>query len=132
MRATKSPEEAQEYRKWVFTILRNTFIDKYRKHQHTETVNDDSDFRDDSLSESKLSDILTVRQGLENISSEYKEIIYLIDIIGFSYNEASEIINIPIGTVMSRLSRAKKALLKSLSTDERKVIPIYQSEKYRD
>ncbi len=118
LKAANVPQCAVEYRKWLFRVLRNVFIDKYRKNQLSRSINYDADCERLASPESSLSDVLTVRCALDSIKDEYKEIIYLVDIAGFSYSETSDIMKIPMGTVMSRLSRARRALLAVLSKKE--------------
>ena len=59
---------------------------------------------------------ITVEQGLAALDAAQREIIALIDIAGFSYAEAADILAAPIGTVMSRISRARLALLAAVET----------------
>ena len=54
---------------------------------------------------------ITVAQGLASLEAPQREIIALIDIAGFGYAEAAEMLQIPVGTVMSRISRARACLL---------------------
>ena len=59
---------------------------------------------------------ITVEQGLASLEPAQREIIALIDIAGFSYAEAADILAVPIGTIMSRISRARMALLAAIET----------------
>lgn len=54
---------------------------------------------------------ITVKQALERLDATHRDIIELVDLAGFRYAEAAEILGVPVGTVMSRLSRARLALL---------------------
>ena len=56
-----------------------------------------------------------MRSGLTRLSGAHREIIALIDIAGFSYAEAAALLQLPVGTVMSRVSRARQALLAVIS-----------------
>ncbi len=120
---------------WLFKILRNTFINKYRKtanspgeifYEDVESVNsnlaykqeNDAGERADTL-ESKCSELGNlmeddVKHAIDSLPVEYKEAILLSDVEELSYNEIAEITNVPIGTVKSRLNRARKMLQKSL------------------
>jgi RNA polymerase sigma-70 factor (ECF subfamily) len=64
--------------------------------------------------ESVLVDAFSVRQAYARLSIEHREILALVDISGFSYEEAAAMIAIPRGTVMSRVSRARQALAANL------------------
>ncbi len=113
LEARRVPVDEPAFRAWLFTILRNASHDRHRRagrgrevehHENppTEAVWDCDD---------GLINTLTVRDGMGKLSAEHREIIGLIDIAGFSYNEAAEVLDMPAGTVMSRVSRARKALL---------------------
>ena len=57
---------------------------------------------------------ITVQQGLTMLGAEHREIISLIDIAGFSYADVAAMLGIPAGTVMSRIARAREALLAAI------------------
>lgn len=117
---------------WLFKILRNTFINLFRKKiREPQVVNygDAEDFylfnkitnkrKDDSLpGESVLSleEFLEdeVKNALENLPLVFKEVVLYSDIEGLTYEEISDVIGCPIGTVKSRLYRARKQLQNSL------------------
>ena len=56
-----------------------------------------------------------IRDALEELPVEYREVVVLCDLEGLSYKEIAQIIKLPMGTVMSRLARARKRLIKCLS-----------------
>lgn len=112
--AARVPEDAAAYRAWLFRIMRNAFIDRQRKAGAAIVLASDGeagDVADDWDIEDHLVDAITVKQGLALLSQNHREIIALVDIAGLSYSEAAEVFDIPIGTVMSRLTRARRALL---------------------
>lgn len=115
---------------WLFRILKNTFINDYRKtvkqpktidyqelvdiHMEDEIVSSHQlDLRDDIFN-GTLGDEITI--ALNSLSIEFKTVILLCDIEGFSYEEISKILEIPIGTVRSRLHRARNILKDKLNT----------------
>ena len=57
---------------------------------------------------------ITVEQGLSVLPPAHREIISLIDIAGFSYGEAADLLQVPVGTIMSRIARARGALLAAI------------------
>jgi len=102
-------------RAWLFKIVRNAWIDSYRRSRHVHdepekgVVEAGSGF-DHRYDDSIIAEI-TVRQALRQIPPDHREIIELVDLAGFSYGEVASILGVPQGTIMSRLSRARQALL---------------------
>jgi RNA polymerase sigma-70 factor (ECF subfamily) len=108
--ARNVPVDAAAYRAWTFKIVRNAALDELRaraprKYALPETGVDLWRYDDAFIAK------ITVEQGLTAIAPVHREIIALIDIAGFSYEEAAQILGIPAGTVMSRIARARSALL---------------------
>ncbi len=115
-------------RAWLHRILLNTFINGYRKRQREPILSvpsieelpgsTRSDFGVSSISaeDAVLSKIPTHRlvTALKNLPEEFRQVLYLIDVEGFSYRETAAIMNTPLGTVMSRLHRARSSLRAAL------------------
>ncbi|WP_120003386.1 sigma-70 family RNA polymerase sigma factor [Nesterenkonia muleiensis] len=117
---------------WLYRILTNTYINIYRKRQrqpqqaNTDTVEDwqmaqAAEHTSSGLrsAEAEALDHLPdndVKQALQQIPEEFRLAVYFSDVEGFAYKEIAEILNIPIGTVMSRLHRGRK-LLRGLLSD---------------
>lgn len=105
-------------RAWLFTIVRNTWYSRAtRRSTASESAGWDgaeNDVIDDSLDpEERLLQqhtVARVRAALEQLPADYREAIVLREIEGLSYKEMSEVLRIPIGTVMSRLSRGRDRL----------------------
>ncbi len=114
---------------WLFRILTNTFINTYRrKASHPQTTELD-DVEETALyrhmtgagastsePEQELLDSIVdteVQQALDELPERFREVV-LLDVEGFSYKEIAEMLEIPIGTVMSRLHRGRRALQKRL------------------
>jgi RNA polymerase sigma-70 factor, ECF subfamily len=109
--ATRVPADEAALRAWLFKILRNLWIDRQRKTLETLLDAEESLLIPDlSASEGRLIDGITVHQALDRISPMAREILCLVDLAGFTYMEASELLEVPLGTVMSRISRARAAL----------------------
>jgi RNA polymerase sigma-70 factor, ECF subfamily len=122
-------QEGTNLKAWMYRILTNTFINSYRKkkRQPTEVLEDElpdwylydqlgGEGAVDSAETTVLESIPDedVRQALDALPEAFRMAVWLVDVEGFSYKETAEILDIPIGTVMSRLHRGRKALEKGL------------------
>jgi RNA polymerase sigma-70 factor (ECF subfamily) len=101
---------------WMFRILRNLWIDELRRNRTTgpmEDVDARSDLVGDS-GEARAMDKLVledVRRAIEALPPEQREVLILVCVEDLSYREVAEILDVPVGTVMSRLARARKKLV---------------------
>jgi RNA polymerase sigma-70 factor (ECF subfamily) len=110
--ARRVPEDGAAYRAWMFKIVRNAALDEIRRIR-PEQIGEEPTvdlWRFDNACIAKI----TVEQGLATLAPVHREIIALIDIAGFSYSEAAGVLGVPIGTVMSRITRARTALLAAI------------------
>jgi RNA polymerase sigma-70 factor, ECF subfamily len=125
-------QQGTNLKAWLYRILTNTFINRYRaaKRRPEETDLDDVEdlylyrrlgglegARVSRSAEDELLDVLTegeVREAVESLPENFRLAVLLADVEGFSYKEIAEILDIPIGTVMSRLHRGRRALQKRL------------------
>jgi RNA polymerase sigma-70 factor (ECF subfamily) len=103
---------------WMFRIVRTIWIDELRARAVRDRVHEQEDlgeriFDGERHLEARLT-MEAVREAVGYLSPEQREILLLIAVEGVSYKEAAEIMDVPIGTVMSRLARARAALLKQL------------------
>ena len=114
-------------RGWLLTILRNTFINDYRRRKHEpvamdlEAVEPHALYRsiqDTDPEGNFFSQIVDAKviQAIDDLPTEFREVLALSDIEGMSYAEISETLKIPIGTVKSRLFRARRQLQADLYT----------------
>ncbi len=116
--AGEAPAPEAAYRAWLFRILRNAAFDRLRNGGPAMVCLDEEPDIADPASlrvEESLINQLTVRSGMTRLSGAHREIIALIDIAGFSYGEAAALLRVPVGRVMSRVSRARRALLAAIS-----------------
>ena len=105
-------------RAWLLTIIRNCCHDWYRKNQvHQSAVELDADSQPAATAWSnpeatllKSEDSQMLREAMEALPFEYREILILRELEDLSYKEIALIVDVPLGTVMSRLSRARKEL----------------------
>jgi RNA polymerase sigma factor (sigma-70 family) len=120
-------QRGTNFRAWIFQILRNTFLSSCSKLERRVTVAMDLEEDFPALSvtpitpESLLierSDGDAVRCAIEQLPVILREVILLCEVEDASYREMAEILSIPIGTVMSRLARARKAVRKTVRGEE--------------
>jgi RNA polymerase sigma-70 factor (ECF subfamily) len=119
-------------RAWLYRILTNTYINAYRARQRRPEVTDVEDVEelylykrvaasDGTLSRSAEEQVLSaitddeIKAALDSLPESFRMVVYLADVEGFSYAEIAEITEVPMGTVMSRLHRGRKALEKALT-----------------
>jgi RNA polymerase sigma-70 factor (ECF subfamily) len=123
-------QEGTNLKAWLYRILTNSFINTYRKKQREPQIVDGPDDVDEwylydrlggrSVEESAETEVLdqipdqAVKAALESLPERFRLPVLLADVEGFSYKEIAEIMDTPIGTVMSRLHRGRKALEKAL------------------
>ncbi len=125
-------EEGTNLRAWLFRILTNAYINKYRAKQRRPHETDLGDVEELYLyrrlgsmetaaasmsAEEQFLDMFTddeVKQALEELPDNFRLPVLLADVEGFAYKEIAEMLDIPIGTVMSRLHRGRKAMQHAL------------------
>ena len=101
---------------WLFRILHNTWMEYLRKHKPTMDLDDIEPFDEESpesiLSYEQL--VLNVQQAVSKLPMAQRQVITLVDLENSTYSDVAEILDIPMGTVMSRLNRARATLKKQL------------------
>lgn len=125
-------KEGTNLRAWMYRILTNTYINTYRSKQRRpdETeLPEGEDFylfrriggleaaRAGRSAEDEALDIFTdseIKQALEDLPEQYRMAVLLADVEGFAYKEIAEILDVPIGTIMSRLHRGRRRLQEAL------------------
>ena len=124
MTAKSIPMDERAYRAWLFRILRNLFLDQARREKVEDHDHDTLPETEFWRGEERFIVALTVRIEIEKLSPAKREIITLVDIVGFSYAETAELLDLPIGTVMSRLSRARRTLLDAIGASNVRTLPV--------
>jgi len=123
-------EEGTNFKAWLFKIMKNTFINNYRKKKLSPHKIDFSEIEEsyERVIQKNAPDLIKdpeseifqdmmdedVKRSLDSLPHDYKMVVLLADIEGFSYKDAATALGVPIGTVMSRLHRARQQLQKSL------------------
>ena len=131
-RAFGSFEEGSNLKAWLYKILTNTFINAYRSRRRRPEVLDIEDVEDlylyrrvgapgaagfgESAEDAALSRFTDddVKHALESLPEQFRIAVYLADVEQFSYKEIADIMEVPVGTVMSRIHRGRRALQKAL------------------
>ena len=119
-------QEGTNLKAWLFKILKNTFINSYRKRQQVPPESDFSEIEDSFESlvtdevarksktpeEEFLTNVLDedIQSALEALPDDFRMVVLLADLEGFTYKEIAEILGVPVGTVMSRLYRGRRLL----------------------
>jgi RNA polymerase sigma-70 factor (ECF subfamily) len=131
-RAYGSFEQGTNLKAWLYRILTNTFINSYRAKRRRPDETDLEELEDfylfrhlggleaaaagrsaeDEVLESFTDD--EVKEAVESLPENFRIAVLLADVEGFSYKEIADITGVPIGTVMSRLHRGRRALQKAL------------------
>jgi RNA polymerase sigma-70 factor, ECF subfamily len=124
--------EGTNLRAWLFRILTNTYINDYRKRQRRPTNTSLDDIEEFYLydhlvdsgvqpGEERPEDVVVERLTTDDVSKaidalpeEFRQVVVLADVEGFAYREIADIAGIPVGTVMSRLFRARRRLRRQL------------------
>jgi len=129
-RAFHSYTEGTNLKAWLYRILTNTYINTYRKAQRRPSEVELGELQDlylykrlgeaSGATQSAEADMLDdfvdtdIIDALESLPEVFRMPVLYADVEGFSYKEIAEILDVPIGTVMSRLHRGRKALQKKL------------------
>jgi RNA polymerase sigma-70 factor (ECF subfamily) len=124
-------ERGSNFKAWIYTILTNTFIHRYRRQKRereilegatrddverqlrSETARDMAREPEHAYLENLLSD--DVIQALDDLPEDFRTVVVLCDIEGLSYKDIAEVLKCPVGTVMSRLYRARRLLERKLA-----------------
>ncbi len=112
----KTLQDEAALKAWVFRIMTNCYRDWGRRQKDTVDV-DSLELPCDDCPESQAERsrvVRDVRHAMAQLSDDHRQVVALVDLEGFAYSEVSEVLEVPIGTVMSRLSRARAQLRKLL------------------
>ena len=131
-RAYHTFAEGTNLKAWLYRILTNTYINRYRRERRRPSETDLGDLEDlylyrrigadqsaaasGSAEDAVLAGLVEadIKRAVEDLPEAFRLPVLLADLEGFAYKEIAEILDIPIGTVMSRLHRGRKALQRAL------------------
>ena len=113
---TKGMPDDVELAKWAFKVCRHVWIDEYRARKVRQGAAENPELQeepsvDDSVQLDQKKTLSQVNVAMQTLPDDQRSILALVAVQGFSYKEVSESLDIPLGTVMSRLSRARTSLL---------------------
>ncbi len=127
-------ERGTNFRAWIFKILTNTFINTYRRNAKARTLEDEGErqavearfFSAEATERAHdpetflLDRVISgdVLEAIDELPIDFRMVVILADVQEFSYKEIADILDVPVGTVMSRLFRGRKALQKRLAGHE--------------
>ncbi len=104
--------------RWLYRLCRNLWIDTMRREKPSDTFTEEHEqmltVPDTADQHENLATLQRVQQRMQNLNESLRTVLYLVAVEGRSYQEAADIMDVPIGTVMSRLSRARQQLSKAL------------------
>jgi len=124
LRNFASFQQGTNFRAWMFRILKNTLLSSRSSldRRMTESLKDEEEGPELAVEHStpetillRQFDVQLVRSAIDSLPTHYREALLLCDVEEMSYLEIAEVLSIPIGTVMSRLARARKALRAAVS-----------------
>ena len=129
LRGFSSYKQGTNFHAWIYRILRNTFLTSKTGLRVTASLDSDDDPPPEPSTLETPESILLVRyqqraiqSALESLPFHFREVILLCDMEEMTYQEISQALDVPVGTVMSRLSRARKAMRALLAADTEGVV----------
>jgi RNA polymerase sigma-70 factor (ECF subfamily) len=107
-----------DIRAWMFTILHNVHVNNQRQRRHRDDYQELSDDRPEMATPATQERMLEMRdlaRGLQLLPAPQREVVLLVGLEGMNYKQVAAVLDIPIGTVMSRLHRGREALRRLMS-----------------
>ena len=118
LKAVNSFNEGTNFRAWMFRILRNTFLTSRTGLERRNTEQESEQGFEDAVVTQETPELVLIRRadtelvqkGIASLQHGFQEVLVLADLEEMKYQEIAQVLDIPIGTVMSRLARARKQL----------------------
>jgi RNA polymerase sigma-70 factor (ECF subfamily) len=115
LRVSERPEKIRDLRPWMFRVIRNLHFDELRRLKiRREYLAREKRLSSETGGTNDVARDVLIRLAFERLHPDKREVLFLVDIIGLKYAEAAEVMGVPRGTVMSRLSRARYALREAI------------------
>lgn len=117
-------QRGTQLKSWLFTIMRNAFYTRHKKQRREPTGNEDciASLPVVQPTQEWSQRGVELKEALQRLPEAQREIIVLVGVLGVSYEEAAEICNCEIGTIKSRMNRARKRLAQELGETSRKTV----------
>jgi len=128
--AFDSYKQGTNLKAWLYRIMTNTYINSYRKAKrrpvessaddltdfqlYTTSGHDSTGLESAEVAALKAMPNQTVSEAMNDLPEDYRMVVYYADVVGLAYKEIAEVMDTPLGTVMSRLHRGRKLLRKAL------------------
>jgi RNA polymerase sigma-70 factor (ECF subfamily) len=108
-------QPGSDLRAWLFTLMHNLFVNQIRTKRPQETVMEDA--LDEPVSGGQMEALAArdIHAALARLPEEQREVLLLVGLEQFGYAEAAQVLGVPTGTVMSRLSRARERMRQMLA-----------------
>jgi len=127
-------QEGTNLYSWLSKVMYNMFVSAYRRKTKFETQYDPEPYIEKQkldADQDKKMEVQDVERAMNQISSDHREILIMVCVKGMAYAEVSEVLQVPVGTVRSRLSRARESLQAELDTSKRPILrhPAFTDQK---
>ncbi|MEW5966100.1 MAG: sigma-70 family RNA polymerase sigma factor [Pseudomonadota bacterium] len=108
-------QPGSDLRAWLFTLMHNLFVNQSRARRPQETAIDDALDEPVSGGQSEAMAARDIHAALGRLPGEQREVLLLVGLEQFGYAEAAQVLGVPVGTVMSRLARAREKMRQMLA-----------------
>jgi RNA polymerase sigma-70 factor (ECF subfamily) len=113
-----------DLRAWLFSIMHNVFVNQLKSRKIGLDVEIDEETLAARIPTVSGTDVMDLQRGLQGLAPEQREVVLLIALEDMSYADVSRALGIPIGTVMSRLSRGRERLRKLMDGQEKRTLKV--------
>jgi RNA polymerase sigma-70 factor (ECF subfamily) len=117
-------QPGSDLRAWLFTLMHNLFVNQTRVRRPPETAMEDA--LDEPVSGGQIEALAArdIRDALARLPDEQRAVLLLVGLEQFAYSEAAQVLGVPTGTVMSRLSRARERMRQMLAGEPANILKL--------